>query len=337
MQFPPRGRIQLGPGTCVELEGLKRRRHWTWHLVDKEVGGWVGWGAGGAATAGRLVERLGPRAPWTCCTGVAVGMPAPSFAPGDPMPGNRATPPPQSPHPTPGTPQGVSLIRLSTEVSGEYHSWIEALERAGCAVKVRGSRRALHGGPCIPAGLTEEQEGSHAAGIQNEPRKDRQPRPRRLLWPLPTTPPTQPPPCPQHLDDTTLSQGSQHTSQQQGGSPTASQLSDSDAATYRRAGSGPFGTPAAQGQEVDSRAGEEVDSGAGPAPPSHRPQQQHSAQAQQGYTSDQSGEAAGRLEGLEGSGAGDRWGGLGCRQLSRQLMHVTTGTQRPAPPLVSLI
>lgn len=157
VQFPPRGRIQLGPGTCVELEGLKRRRHWTWHLVDKE---------------------------------------------------------------------GVSLIRLSTEVSGEYHSWIEALERAGCAVK--------------------------------------------------------------HLDDTTLSQGSQHTSQQQGGSPTASQLSDSDAATYRRAGSGPFGTPAAQGQEVDSRAGEEVDSGAGPAPPSHRPQQQHSAQAQQGYTSDQS-------------------------------------------------
>ena len=34
--------------------------------------------------------------------------------------------------------QGVSLIRLSTEVQAEYNSWIEALERAGCAVKVRG-------------------------------------------------------------------------------------------------------------------------------------------------------------------------------------------------------
>ena len=32
--------------------------------------------------------------------------------------------------------QGVSLIRLSTEVQAEYNSWIEALERAGCTVKV---------------------------------------------------------------------------------------------------------------------------------------------------------------------------------------------------------
>ncbi|PSC71143.1 Diacylglycerol O-acyltransferase 1 [Micractinium conductrix] len=65
VQFPPRGRVELA-GASVELEGLKRRRHWTWHIVD---------------------------------------------------------------------PQGVSLIRLSTEVAGEYHSWIEALERAGCSVK----------------------------------------------------------------------------------------------------------------------------------------------------------------------------------------------------------
>lgn len=48
VQFPPRGRIKLGPGTCVELEGLKRRRHWTWHIVDKEVRrrwGGMRWGA----------------------------------------------------------------------------------------------------------------------------------------------------------------------------------------------------------------------------------------------------------------------------------------------------
>lgn len=31
----------------------------------------------------------------------------------------------------------MSLIRLSTEVQAEYNSWIEALERAGCTVKVR--------------------------------------------------------------------------------------------------------------------------------------------------------------------------------------------------------
>jgi hypothetical protein len=33
--------------------------------------------------------------------------------------------------------QGVSLIRLSTEVQSEYNAWIEALERAGCSIKVR--------------------------------------------------------------------------------------------------------------------------------------------------------------------------------------------------------
>ncbi|KAL4426721.1 hypothetical protein ABPG77_004777 [Micractinium sp. CCAP 211/92] len=138
VQFPPRGRIQLGPRTCVELEGLKRRRHWTWHIVDKE---------------------------------------------------------------------GVSLIRLSTEVSGEYNSWIEALERAGCTVK--------------------------------------------------------------HLDDSTLSQGSQ----QQGGSPTASQLSDSDAGTSRRGGAGgPFARPPAR-RLTAGRASQQLTA-----------QQQQ----QQGYTSDQS-------------------------------------------------
>lgn len=30
----------------------------------------------------------------------------------------------------------MSLIRLSTEVQSEYNAWIEALERAGCSVKV---------------------------------------------------------------------------------------------------------------------------------------------------------------------------------------------------------
>lgn len=44
VQFPPRGRIDLGGGAAVELEGLKRRRHWTWHIVDPQVGG--GWGRG---------------------------------------------------------------------------------------------------------------------------------------------------------------------------------------------------------------------------------------------------------------------------------------------------
>jgi hypothetical protein len=37
-QFPPRGQIDL-TGTCLILEGLKRRRHWTWQIVDKQVGG----------------------------------------------------------------------------------------------------------------------------------------------------------------------------------------------------------------------------------------------------------------------------------------------------------
>jgi GNAT superfamily N-acetyltransferase len=52
VQFPPRGRIDLGAGACLELEGLKRRRHWTWQVVDKQVrghgvGGWVGEWLGG--------------------------------------------------------------------------------------------------------------------------------------------------------------------------------------------------------------------------------------------------------------------------------------------------
>jgi hypothetical protein len=51
-QFPPRGQIDL-TGTCLELEGLKRRRHWTWQIVDKQVGGWVG-GVPGCLLAIRL-------------------------------------------------------------------------------------------------------------------------------------------------------------------------------------------------------------------------------------------------------------------------------------------
>jgi hypothetical protein len=32
--------------------------------------------------------------------------------------------------------QGVSLIRLSTEVQSDFNAWIEALEQAGCTIKV---------------------------------------------------------------------------------------------------------------------------------------------------------------------------------------------------------
>ncbi|KAI7841389.1 hypothetical protein COHA_005007 [Chlorella ohadii] len=139
VQFPPRGRIDLSGGV-IELEGLKKRRHWTWHVVD---------------------------------------------------------------------PQGVSLIRLSTEVQAEYNSWIEALERAGCTVK-------------------------------------------------------------------SLEEASQETpthSQQTGASPSASQLSDSDA-SYR-------GKPRRD-------AGQEVDSG-GPPTSTPPPQLLRQPSTNQGYTSDQSG------------------------------------------------
>ena len=38
VQFPPRGRIDLAGGAVVELEGLKRRRHWTWHVLLRGAG-----------------------------------------------------------------------------------------------------------------------------------------------------------------------------------------------------------------------------------------------------------------------------------------------------------
>lgn len=146
VQFPPRGRVDLR-GACVELEGLKRRRHWTFHVVDK---------------------------------------------------------------------QGVSLIRLSTEVQSDFNAWIEALEQAGCTIK-----------------NVEES----------------------------------------------LSQGSQQSHLNQGDSPTASQVSDSDTAAYR--GRVPF---ASSGSHPSTLGSQEVDS-SGTTPLQERKSQE---QSQQGYTSDTS-------------------------------------------------
>lgn len=131
----------------------------------------------------------------------------------------------------------------------------------------------------------------------------------------------------QHLDDTALSQGSQQTSLQQGGSPSASQLSDSDATTHRRggAGAGPFGQPAAQqGQEVDSRRGE-VDSGAAPSAPQRG--EHHSGQLQQGYTSDQSGGA--RRGGAGRGGAGGSRGTAVTLRAERARRHPVQSRAAP--------
>ena len=40
MQFPPRGRIDLAPpgAAVVVLEGLKRGKHFTFNIMDKQVG-----------------------------------------------------------------------------------------------------------------------------------------------------------------------------------------------------------------------------------------------------------------------------------------------------------
>lgn len=62
VQFHPRGQIEL-EGTSIEFEGLKRRKHYTWSIMDQA---------------------------------------------------------------------GVRLIRVSTEVAGDYQMWLDALEHAGC-------------------------------------------------------------------------------------------------------------------------------------------------------------------------------------------------------------
>ena len=160
VQFPPRGRIDLGAGAAVELEGLKRRRHWTWKIVDKQARHLPG---APASCRERAVHT-------SCCLDAcSLGLSS--------------------------LPQGVSLIRLSTEVQSEYNSWIEALERAGCAVKVgdkprwcvtvaavRGVRR----GGCLPATASVETcggAGTEFPGRLHAPPCMRRPHPHQYSRP----------------------------------------------------------------------------------------------------------------------------------------------------------
>lgn len=157
VQFPPRGRVDLR-GACVELEGLKRRRHWTFHVVDKQVrhrgvalrvcmkvqygcacmtvaglnstnvsgGGWsLAWRLRQEqASATTALESMGSgEASVVCCCCLHYSqwllltwLPCCCCAS----------------YPR----QGVSLIRLSTEVQSDFNAWIEALEQAGCTIKV---------------------------------------------------------------------------------------------------------------------------------------------------------------------------------------------------------
>ncbi len=188
----------------------------------------------------------------------------------------------------------MSLIRLSTEVQAEYNSWIEALERAGCTVKVRGwvgwSVSSLHcdsqafggrgGSACDvreAANQHSDRHGEHAAASC------------QLVHP--------PSHCCTHFTPLalpllqSLEEASQETpthSQQTGASPSASQLSDSDA-SYR-------GKPRRD-------AGQEVDSG-GPPTSTPPPQLLRQPSTNQGYTSDQSGGCLGGWGGREAASGG---------------------------------
>lgn len=65
--------------------------------------------------------------------------------------------------------QGVSLIRLSTEVQAEYHAWIEALERAGCTVKVRGRRSVAPAAPDGACGCCQQLGMPNPASLTGPP------------------------------------------------------------------------------------------------------------------------------------------------------------------------